>query len=207
MRGVASCSNMESFSSDEQLKGPFEAEVYLRRVPDGVTCKGMFFAELQKAARPHRGSLQEPITELIDRRYVAFRDYPLTEHMRLTASLAPVLYPQEGIRQGLRELGRQAYPTFAGSIAGRVAAGFIGDDINRVLDISSRALQLSLSRGSVVTRSLGERRYRLEFEEIYGYLDSYYVGVVEGALLHHGMKPTVAVTLHSPIDGTFVVQW
>lgn len=198
---------MVSLLPDEKLTGAFEAQAYLRRVPPEVTCKGMFFTELQKLARSHGVGLSSSVTELVERRYVAFRDYPLTEHMRLTASLAPLLAPGQSPRQGLRILGRRAFPTFAGSIAGRVATGFIDDNMNRVLDVSSRALHLSLSRGSVVAHSLGERSYELKFQEIYGYLDSYYVGVVEGALLHHGMRPALEITLQSPTDGTFLVQW
>jgi uncharacterized protein (TIGR02265 family) len=192
---------------EPDMAAELDVSAYLARVPATAKCKGMFFRDLIDGAREIGPGSAPELRRRLQTRYVAFKDYPLREHMELTAALAPCLYPKLPLREALRRFGWRAYPTFATSLAGRVAVGLMGGDVERLLDIAPRAIELSLSVGRVASRRLGERHYEIELSDIFGYVDSYYVGVFEGALLHHEREPVLRVSLRSPSDATFDITW
>ena len=64
-----------------------------------------------------------------------------------------------------------------------------------------------MTRGRARSERVGPRHFRYHFSEIYGYLDCYYVGVVEGPIRHHGFRPDVRLALTSPSDGVMDIRW
>ncbi|MBN1607010.1 MAG: DUF2378 family protein [Polyangiaceae bacterium] len=189
------------------MASELDVAAYLARVPASAKCKGMFFRDVIEGAREVSFDDTPELRRLLQTRYVAFKDYPLREHMELTAALAPRLYPDLPTREALRRFGWRAYPTFAASLAGRVVVGLIAGDVERLLDFAPRAIELSLSVGRVASRRLGERHYEIELRNVFGYVDCYYVGVFEGALLHHQRTPELRVRLESLSDATFDITW
>jgi uncharacterized protein (TIGR02265 family) len=168
----------------------------------------MFFGDLLSAARTvSADATAEVMRELGSRRYIAFKDYPLREHMALSSRLVPRLFPQHSSREGMRRLGWLVYPLFKESLIGRVVFGVLGHDLDRVMRVGPRSFELSLTRGRASAERLGEGHYRYAFEEIYGFLDSYYVGVLEGVFRDHGVPCEIRLALSSPSDGVMDIRW
>jgi uncharacterized protein (TIGR02265 family) len=180
---------------------------YLDRVPLNARAKGMFFHDLVKAAERVATRLSPAIRAKAEQRYVSFKDYPLRDHMELSAALAGPLYPGVPTREGMRRLGCLAYPAFAESMVGRVVFGVLGHDLDRVLEIAPKGIELSLSRGRAVSRRVGHAHFRFEMHDIFGYLDSYWVGVVQGPIVSAGKKPDIRIHLETPSDGVMDIRW
>lgn len=181
---------------------------YLQRVPRDASCKGMFFNDVMKAVRrasPEAG--RQLLPRMTRPRYVPFQDYPLREHMELTAEAVKLLFPALPTREGMRRLGWLAFPTFVDSIIGRVVFGILGQDLDKIFEVGPRSFEVSLSHGHAVAERLGEKSWRYEFSDIFGYLDTYYVGVIEGPIRHYGHTPDVRIDLRSLSDGVMDIQW
>ncbi|MFW6067924.1 MAG: DUF2378 family protein [Myxococcota bacterium] len=190
------------------FSGDLDPQPYLERVPPDALCKGMFFHDVMKAARRISPEAERDLLpQMGRRRYVAFKDYPLREHMELTARMVRRLYPSLPTREGMRRLGWLAYPTFAESMVGRVVFGVLGKDLDRIYEVGPRAFEVSLTRGRAVARRMGTAHWRYELEDIFGYLDTYYVGVMEGPIRHNGHVPDVRIHLTSPSDGVMDIRW
>jgi uncharacterized protein (TIGR02265 family) len=186
---------------------PFELSSYLANTPDDATCKGLFFQDVIKAVQSAgRASAALRLPQLA-RRYVAFSDYSLREHMELTSLVAGVLYPDVSTREGLRRLGWLVFPGFAESLVGKVIFTIFGYELDRVYELGPRSFPVSLSRGRAETERLGERHWRITFREIYGFLDCYYVGVIEGPIRRIGKTPDVRFSAESLCDGVMDVRW
>ena len=61
--------------------------------------------------------------------------------------------------------------------------------------------------GRAVARRVGENHWRYDFTEIYGFLDSYYVGVLEGPIKKLGKVPQVRLNAPSPSEGIMDIRW
>lgn len=211
------CYNRGVVGEAAEQDGPFEAPdfrrdldptPYLERVPPDALCKGMFFHDVMKAVRRVAPEAEAKLVPHMGRRrYVSFKDYPLVEHMQLTAEAVKLLYPKVPTREGMRRLGWLAYPTFVESMIGRVVFGILGEDLDKIFEVGPRSFEVSLTRGRAVSRKLGERHWRYEMTDIFGYLDAYYVGVIEGPIRHLGHVPDVRVHLTSLSDGVLDIRW
>jgi uncharacterized protein (TIGR02265 family) len=186
---------------------PFDLRVYLANTPEDATCKGLFFQDVLKAVRAARVSVSAERLPQLERRYAAFGDYSLREHMDLTTRAAGILYPGVPTREGLRRLGWLVYPGFADSLVGKVIFTIFGEHLDRVYELGPRSFPASLSRGRAATERLGERHWRITFHEIYGFLDCYYVGVMEGPIRRVQKTPDVRVYTQTLSDGVMDVRW
>jgi uncharacterized protein (TIGR02265 family) len=181
---------------------------YLERVPPDAHCKGMFFHDVLRAVRRASPDAERRLVpHLGRRRYVAFMDYPLREHMELTAEAVKLLFPGVPSREGMRRLGWLAYPTFVESMVGRVVFGVLGHDLDRIFEVGPRSFEVSLTRGRARASRLGDNHWRYELTDFFGYLDTYYVGVIEGPIRHHNLTPDVRIRLTSPSDGVMDIRW
>lgn len=181
---------------------------YLERVPPDALCKGMFFHDVVKAVKRVSPTAVEKLVPLMGRRrYVAFKDYPLREHMELTAEAVKLLYPGLPTREAMRRLGWLAYPTFAESMVGRVVFGVLGRDLDKIFEVGPKSFEVSVTRGRAVAHLMGERHWRYELTDVFGYLDTYYVGVLEGPIRHHGFTPDVRIHATSLSDALLDVRW
>lgn len=185
---------------DEDL----DTRMYLERVPSNAYCKGMFFHDVLRAVR---NVDPEAADGLGRRRYVPFKDYPLREHMELTSKAVRRLYPGVPTREAMRRLGWLAYPAFVHSMVGRIVFGVLGQDLDKIFEVGPKSFEVSLTRGRATSERLGERHWRYDFADIFGFLDTYYVGVIEGPIRHHGRIPNVRIHLSTPSDGVMDIQW
>lgn len=177
-------------------------EQWIAETPESATVKGMYPADLLKSL--DRKRLQRPT----DKRFIAFKDYPLREYMGLLIQGAELLYPKLSPREGLRHLGLDVYPTLANSTVGRVIFSIAGKNWVHALKLAPRAYGISLSPAQVTLSDLRENSARLELRDVWNFGDSYQVGVFEGAMSTFGVDGCVrARRLKRRCDVDLLMEW
>ncbi len=178
---------------------PIDVAGRVRATPAAATTKGMFFENLAKLARK--------LGVECEARYVPFRDYPMREHMQLMARYSAARYPSLTLREGLRRVGWEAFPTLMSSVAGRVLFTFASKDFGRALRLAPDAYKHSVSPGTVATRLNGARQALLEYRNIWNFAECYQLGAVEGACRAFEQEPRVLMRMHSDCDLDLLIRW
>jgi uncharacterized protein (TIGR02265 family) len=181
------------------LQAPLDVEARIAETPLTATVKGMFMEPLARSAR-QAGVACEP-------RYLAFREYPLRDFMRLLASCARTRYPSTPIRDAFRHLGREAFPALMSSVAGRVIFTFARGDARGALRLAPEGYKHSLSHCSVRNRLSTPEQVVLELRAVWNFPECYHVGVVEGGCLAFGPQPKVKTRVLSPCAVDMLVRW
>lgn len=173
---------------------PLDVAERLRGVPREATVKGMFFDG------PINESFRRSGVRPGSPSYLAFKDYPLTEHIQVLVACAMAGYPDLPIREGLRKLGRDAFRTFLDSLAGRVLFSVAGRSFDAGLGLVARSYGIA---GPVGTATVIERTADaavVHMKDIYNLPDCYHVGVFEAAMDHFGRDGEVLIRIRSPSD-------
>jgi uncharacterized protein (TIGR02265 family) len=181
---------------------PIDIQEYVSLVPPTATIKGMFITALLEALGPRRKCLQQGRA-----RYVAFKDYPLVDQVRLVAEVAELLYPDAALREAIRRIGHAVYPAFAASLLGKVLFAAVGRDPSALIRAGAKAYEMSASVGKVEIVQLSPRSALLHLREMYNYIDCYQVGVFEGAFSVLGLVPALRMRLDSLTSGVFELRW
>jgi uncharacterized protein (TIGR02265 family) len=182
--------------------GPLDAEAQIAHAPEDGVIKGLFYQDILNTCAAMQASIAPTRP-----RYLPFIDYPLREYMALLVQASAALHPREPLRNGLRRLGRLAYPTLAGTLIGRAIFGIAGHNFGTILSLASRAYSVSLKPGDVDLVERSEGRGIVHLRNLWNFPDSYQVGVFEGALIAVGVRGKVLVRTHSPCDVDFEVTW
>ena len=127
--------------------------------------------------------------------------------MRLSFAVVPRFSPHVSTRQAFREFGWRAFPDFAGTMLGRVVFGMFGDDLQHAFEAGPRGVTQSVKPGMAVVTSLDERHVRMEYYDIFGILDPYYIGVAEGMVRHYGFEPDVRIHALDISNAVLDVRW
>jgi len=181
---------------------PIDIEEYIRVVPATATIKGLFLSGLLDALGSARPEL--PQGRL---RYVAFKDYPLVDQVRLVPQIAAKMYPTLKPRDAMRRIGHSIYPTFATSLVGRVLFAAVGRDPAAMLQAGAKAYAISSNVGKVEILEQREGYALLNMHEMFNYIDCYQVGILEGALSVIGLKASVRIHLDTLTSGIFELTW
>lgn len=177
------------------------------RLPRGAACKGMFFLDaIARARRVDSNFDPSRVAGVTPRKYVPVLDYPHAEWMRVAAAAAAIVRPGR-VGDGLRELGRHTYDTIFESALGRVLFGPLGFDLGQVVAHVNLGYRLGLSFGKVSSERLDESHYRVTFRDMPTFLETYNVGVIEGAILHYRAEPQVLIELKDIGHAVMDVRW
>jgi uncharacterized protein (TIGR02265 family) len=182
------------------ISAPIDVAAQKRLVQPGATVKGMQLAALVAECK-RRGA---PIA---GRRYIPFRDYPGEEIVDLLALAAERAWPDVPRREGLRRLGRVAYPTLRESLVGRVVFGALGRDIKAIWRLVSKGYALSNNSGTATVLELGEDEVVLRLEGMYSWIDAWHVGIIEGGVGIYDLVPDVMIDKTGPTSADFWVRW
>jgi uncharacterized protein (TIGR02265 family) len=183
-------------------QAPFDADALIARAPEAGVVKGLFFQDILDAAVSLRVTLPAP-----RQRYLPFIDYPMREYMGLLVSATRVIHPREPLRNGLRRLGRMAYPTLSATLLGRAIFGVAGRDYGTIVSLASRAYAVTIKPGVVTLAERAPTRAVVTLRDLWTFPDTYHVGVFEGALIAVGLRGEVKVRVLSPCDVDFEVTW
>lgn len=176
---------------------PLDVDERVRLVPPTAMVKGMFLE--RPIAEAQRRCGRRPVPG----EYVPFRDYPITEHIRVLAACAAAAWPDVPLREGIRRLGRDAFRTFLESLAGRVVFAAAGRNFDAGLGLTTRAYGLTGPVGTarVVERTPGAAV--VELRGIHSLADCYHVGVFEAGMEHFHEPGEVLIRVHSACDVDF----
>jgi len=179
-----------------------ELEAWISETPPEATVKGMYVEPLLSMLK--RRGAPSPT----DKRYFAFKDYPLRELMRLMVDAIGVLYPELSPREGMIALGRLAFPTLTSTTIGKVIFSVAGNSWVRALNLVTKAYEVSIKPGTATVQELTESSARVELREIWNFGSSYQVGVFEGAMKGYGVHGTVQpVTVGRRCDVDLIMRW
>ena len=191
-----------------RLDAPVELEAHVELLPDGATCKGLFFADVvdkcTKAGKDARLFEQAGVERT---RFRLFHDYAYADYLRLVHAAAGLLHPNCPAGDGLRRIGRSQYAARAQTHIGRVLFGVLGRDFARIAKAGSKAYDLSIGFGRITYERVGERRGRYEFRDAPVFVETLQVGVVEGGLEATGTRGQVQVEMHSLGHGVVEFTW
>ena len=177
---------------------------FARQTPLSATIRGAFLADLLSLAR---AAGRELTCDNADKKYHAFKDYPLVEHVRLLPEVARAVHPSVTLGEGLRRIGQRMYPMFASSLVGKVIFSTVGHNPSTVLRAGVKAYNVSSSVGHVDILEIDDHHGHFHLQDIYNFVEQYHVGIFEGAIRVIGFEPTVLTKPASRTSSEFYVTW
>jgi uncharacterized protein (TIGR02265 family) len=111
------------------------------------------------------------------------------------------------LRQAIRLLGHEVFPTLQSSLALRVLFSFAGRSYEKALQRVADGYAYSQSPGTARLVSVGAGEAIVELREVYNFPDCYQIGVHEGALAWYGRKGTIEIRTHSIADVDLRIRW
>jgi uncharacterized protein (TIGR02265 family) len=181
-------------------KRPYNPAGMLAAVPTAASVKGMFWTDLQKVAAAHPDLLPA-------KRYAAFNNYPLNDYMRGVTTVATAIHPGVNPHEAIRRIGRRGFSVISSSLAGKVLFALAGRDLVSSLGLVSEAYRRCLTPGDARLASSEPGRIVIELRQVWNHVDSYQVGVFEGALAHFGHSGSVKVRVLSHCDADYLLEW
>jgi uncharacterized protein (TIGR02265 family) len=187
-------------------------DAYLAACPSDATTRGIFFESVQKLVQSELGRIDDALYAGLETRrwsWVQFKTYPLRDFLRLAHNAARMAFPRLPQGEALRRIGWQAYPTFAATMAGRVALFAFGQETGDIVTSLPKSYALALPGSRVSVHRLGANHARVEMRDVYSFAETYQAGVIEGASRTRGeTRIQVLVARGSRIcDVDFDVQW
>ena len=180
---------------------PLDVDAVLRNLPAAATISGMFIAALVQEAK--RVGVTLPSAR---DRYVAFRFYPLIEHVQVLVETAQRVYPGVALRQALRKLGRGAPNALVGSTLGKVVLATAAGP-HEVIEAMAKAYPLNARPSVVTVVDRGPQRAVVRLEEVHYFADSHHVGAFEGALKYAGVKGRVLMSSRGKAAVDLLLEW
>jgi uncharacterized protein (TIGR02265 family) len=185
-----------------------DLDAHLARLDPAATARGLVLSDLIDRVRRAKPSVElATLAGVAPRRYLPFLSYPYADLLRMIATAAAVLHPEVKPGEGARRIGWTTYDTLLGTKAGRMAFSFFAGDVEGVLMNAARGYSISLGFGRVASERVGERHVVIRFRDLPGMLETYQVGVVEGAIRHCGEQPRVEIELVDLANADVHARW
>ncbi|APR78657.1 serine/threonine protein kinase [Minicystis rosea] len=184
-----------------------DIEAHIAMLPADATCKGMFFIDLLRmGARVATPAELFRAAQVPERRHTSFRDYPAAENLRLTVAVAKAVYPRVPLGEGLRRLGHMTFDHVLGTHMGRSTLGILGPDIDKMLVTGPKMFKHLVNFGKVTCEQGGPHTYLYRAKEFPVFLETFGVGVLEGALRHCRAQGKIRVSLDDLASGLCEVR-
>jgi len=180
---------------------PLDVAAYVEVMPPNARIKGMYAAAIVDGARA-RGIALPTARE----RYLAFQDVPMREFTTLLVEASRAFFPDAPLRSGLRRLGRSTHGIFAQSVVGRIVLS-TANDLPGALSACAKGYAISLPPSHAELREVTGHRAVFALANVYNFLDSHHIGVLEGVAHACGVRVETRVRLASPFDGEIELTW
>ena len=209
---MPSVSLRRTFEGHQKLREPHfdtpvDLDAHLALLPADAACKGMFLVDLVRlGTRSATASELFRAAQIVERRHLNFHDYPASEHLRLAVAVARAMYPRLALGEGLRRLGQTAFDTVLGSHVGRSLFGILGSDVAEVFLAGPKAMKLLVNFGRFSCEKLGAHTFVFRAREYPAFLETYQIGVIEGALRHCRASGRIRVGLDDLANGLMEVR-
>mgnify|MGYP000250283469 CR=1 FL=1 len=173
----------------------------LAAVPDDAMMRGMYTAPVCKQATKITGR------QYGSRNYIAFKFYPMREHIQVVYDCAKDAYPDVPERLALKQLATLAIPTLQGTLVGRTLLTLSGGTIKAALQILVKAYLQSRNMGTVRMTEFTDTHAVIEMRGIPDFPDSIQVGIMEEALKETAGGGEARVKVHSLCDVDVLLEW
>jgi uncharacterized protein (TIGR02265 family) len=180
---------------------PIDFESRLAAVTADATVRGMFLQLLQQSMGGEAGAAVR------ERRYVAFKNYPMREYVELLALSCKQLGRGYAHGECVRRLGRMVYPRYAATVTGTAIFAAAGRNFRRVLELSPLAYRVSTPTAQVSILSIENGRALVALRRLWNLPDLHQVGIFEGAMEVCGVVGSVLVERYSLCDVDLEVRW
>lgn len=179
---------------------PIDLAAQKRLIQPGATVKGMQLQALVDECKK-RG------VAIGTRKYTSFREYPGEELLDLLVATAEGVWPGIPTREALRRVGRLAYPTLYNSLVGKVIFGALARDVKGIWGVVSKGYELSGSTGTATLLEVSEEEAIVRLDGMYSFIDSWHVGIFEGAIEVYDADSEVYLKMNTPMSADFQVRW
>lgn len=180
---------------------PLDIEAYVAHCPPEAKVRGMIvngvLKRLEKQGKPPPPGIG---------RYLTFKDYPLREHMRITAEVARLAFPHEHLRESLRLLGHETFGTVKETLIGKVVFAAWDNPLS-VFKLSAKAYEIVGSLARVHMIESGPRFVHNHVVNAYGFLDSFQVGVTEGVPMSFGLQCQCSIKRVTLSEAHIYCEW
>ncbi|MEM9193979.1 MAG: DUF2378 family protein [Myxococcota bacterium] len=184
----------------------WEAELdvrkYVRAVPSEATLKG-FFPAAVKAGAVRQGKMLPSARN----RYVAFRNYPMSEHVQLLAECAEASYPDLPPREALRRIGWYTMRSLDQSVVGRVFRQFLAAGIEQTMRGLEKMYPMLLPPATLHATWTDASNVILRYRHVYAFVDCHHIGILERMFKSHSIVPEVQVLRHGIADLDVRCRW
>ncbi|MFT3770730.1 MAG: DUF2378 family protein [Minicystis sp.] len=192
---------------DPRFDAAIDVEAHIALLPRDATCKGIFFVDLLRmglrVASPADLFRAAGIPE---RRHTAFRDYSAAEELRFAVAVAKAVFPRVAVGEGLRRIGQTTFDSVLGTHMGRSTLGIIGPDIEKMLLAGPKMFKHLVNFGRVTCEKAGPHTFLYRAEGLPAFLETFGVGVLEGALRHCRAQGKIRVAIDDFASGLCEVR-
>jgi uncharacterized protein (TIGR02265 family) len=172
--------------------------------PGSGLVKGWLFQSVLEQAAAHGATLDTL------RRYLGFKDYPVTEYLELLAQAAVCVRPDLPAVETLRLLGHGVYDTFAKSLFAKVIMASLGSGHSGArtgLKWIAQVYKLTSNHAIARFHEPSETVAVVELEDVWSFPDSYHVGIFEGAANGFGGKVAAKIEPRSLSSAALTFEW
>jgi hypothetical protein len=168
---------------DPDWNAPLDVDGAIARCPEAALMKGMMSQSLVELVAERRQTIPGARS-----RYLPFQELPLREHMAHMRDAGALVWPEASVRTRFRRFGRGALTTLLSTPYGRITLGKEQMTPHESLERLARAygVVLGFDVTAHAAREQGLDVTYLHLRDVWYFLDSCHVGVIEG-MLHEPM--------------------
>jgi uncharacterized protein (TIGR02265 family) len=180
---------------DVPLHGALDVRSCVEDIPDSFVLKGMFFTRFVDQLGDDWDAIAPELEDAPQRgRYVAFRDYSQRDFVRIYCRVAAKIFPDHGLREGVRRLARMDFHVFADSTLGKVTIALVRDARTALHRLPFVYSKVAAGDFRMRVEDVAEGLVRVEFSPHYGNWE-YQLGQFEGIVLAFGSTPRISVEI------------
>ncbi|MFH1459616.1 MAG: DUF2378 family protein [Candidatus Omnitrophota bacterium] len=162
------------------------------------TTKGMYFNDVikfitEKSGEQTKNQIAKELGKPLE--YIGFKDYSIQELVLIQQLCIKYIFPEKTREQGMFELGKIAFYTFAKSLLGKVTLPFLKNNPAETFKkIPSWYMQIN-KFGSVEFEEIAEKKNKIIFKNYKNY-PHYHHGLITQGMEVLGLIGTVSLTVH-----------
>ena len=191
-----------------RFDNPLPVAETIAALPESATCLGLYFNDvIDTVSRARPDADVFALTSIKKRRYFPFFSYTYADMLNIIATSAKLVHPRVSHGEAVRRLGHRVYEKLFETKVGQLIFGVLGNDVERVLMAGPRGYSMSSNFGEITSEVIEPGKVVFHFRKMPALLETYQVGVIEGALAFMKVKGTVRVRMIDVANADFEISW
>ncbi|MEO7110289.1 MAG: DUF2378 family protein [Polyangiaceae bacterium] len=177
-------------------------------LPESATCLGLYFNDVIETVAKMRPDIDMfAVANLKKRRYFPFFSYPYADMLTVMSAGSKLVHPRVSHGEALRRMGKHAYARLSETKVGNLVFGVLGKDVKRIVLAGPRGYSMSSNFGELTAQITGDKQVVYHFRNYPALLETYQVGVIEGALETVDAVGTVHVKIIDIANADIQITW